>query len=93
MPSAQPSVAPTCDPNLQPCDQGWDGVPEVEVFDRQGPGSWRRLPHFAMNAAYELAHPERYVDGATGGILVRFVNDRQETVSFTFGVTIEGTVR
>jgi hypothetical protein len=46
-----------------------------------------------MGNSYELANPERYVDPSSGGILVRFVSDRQEGIGFGFGVRIEGTIQ
>jgi hypothetical protein len=75
-----------------PPDQ-FDGVPEVEVFDRTGDGAWRRLPHFQAGTAYDLDHPDRYVDPASGTIQVRFVNDHQDGVGISFLVSLEGTVR
>jgi hypothetical protein len=69
-----------------------DGLPEVEVFDRTGKGTWHRLPHFTQNISYDLADPLRYVD-ATGSILVRFVNDQQNPVNALMNVSIEGTIQ
>jgi len=69
-----------------------DGLPEVEVFDRTGPGTWHRLPHFTQNVSYDLADPDRYVD-ATGSILVRFVNNQQNPVNALMNVSIEGTIQ
>jgi len=69
-----------------------DGLPEVEVFDRTGQGTWHRLPHFTQNVSYDLADPARYVD-ATGSILVRFVNNQQNPVNALMNVSIEGTIQ
>jgi hypothetical protein len=69
-----------------------DGLPEVEVFDRSGAGTWNRLPHFMRNVLYSLDHPERYVDSA-GVLLVRFVNDGQEPAGAFLDVSIAGTVQ
>ena len=86
------SPLPTdCPVPLEP-DQ-FDGIPEVEVFDRTGAGSWRRLPHFLPGATYDLDNPERYVDPTGGTVQVRFVNDRQDGVGISFQVSLEGTVR
>jgi hypothetical protein len=87
---AEPEPPPVCDPNLG-CPF-IDGIPEIEVFDRSGPGSWVRMKHFAMGSTYDLADPERYVDPASGTLLVRFVNDKQDNIYFTFQVRIEGDV-
>jgi hypothetical protein len=81
-----------CDPNTQDCGRFFDGIPEVEVFDRTGVGSWVRMKHLAIGSTYDLADPERYVDPASGTLLIRFVNDRQEGVGFSFQVRIEGDV-
>jgi hypothetical protein len=42
---------------------------------------------------YDLADPTRYVDPATGTLLVRYVNDNQDQVGFFVSVAIEGTIR
>jgi hypothetical protein len=86
----EPDPPPPCDPNVG-CPQ-FDSVPEIEVFDRTGTGSWVRMKHLAMGSTYDLADPERYVDPASGTLLVRFVNDNQEGVGFSFQVRIEGDV-
>lgn len=87
-------TAPPCNPAQQDCsNEGFDGIPEVEVFDRSGTGTWMRLPHLAPGQPYQLAHPERYVDPASGTVLVRFVNDRMDGTGFSFLVRIEGNVR
>jgi hypothetical protein len=78
-------------PVPQPAQQG-DGLPEIEVFDRTGGGTWHRLPHFGQGVSYELSSPLRYVDPATGVLLVRFVNERQDPVNAFLNVSIEGTV-
>jgi hypothetical protein len=77
-----------------PADQAGegDGLPEIEVFDRTADGTWHRLPHFTQSISYDLANPQRYVD-ATGSILIRFVNDRQEAVNAFLNVSIEGTIQ
>jgi hypothetical protein len=63
------------------------------VFDRTGAGSWHRLPHPVQGQTYDLADPTRYVDPATGTLLVRYVNDNQDQVGFFVSVAIEGTIR
>jgi hypothetical protein len=71
-----------------------DNLPEVEVFDRSGSGSWVRLPRMTAEATYALTDPTRYVDPSTGRIQVRFVNDNlQAGLGFSFQVALDGTVR
>ena len=70
-----------------------DGIPEVELFDRTGAGAWVRFPHLGLGGAYRIADPARYVDPATGQVLVRFVNEQQDSgVSFQFNIAISGVV-
>jgi hypothetical protein len=69
-----------------------DFLPEVEVLDLQT-GDWARLPRMLDSRGYTLANPERYVDAATGQLLVRFVNDSPDAqVSFLFELALEGTI-
>ncbi|TAK01024.1 MAG: hypothetical protein EPO36_06670 [Chloroflexota bacterium] len=71
----------------------FDGIPEVELFDRTGEGAWVRFPHMGQGAIYRIADPERYIDPATGQVLVRFVNDQQEGgVGFQFNIAISGVI-
>ncbi|HZM73747.1 MAG TPA: hypothetical protein VFC71_10290 [Candidatus Polarisedimenticolia bacterium] len=77
-----------CVPRIQ------DNMPEVELFDRSGEGIWVRLPHLTAGQGYTIAAPERYVDPASGTVLVRFVNEQPDgNFGFQFGVSISGDVR
>ncbi len=69
----------------------FDGAPEVEVFDLVA-NEWRRLPHMTMGERRTLVEPTRYVDAATGTILVRFVAESQQHVGFSFIVRLTGDV-
>ena len=71
-----------------------DFLPEVEVFDITT-GAWARLPRMTDSRGYSLASPERYVDPATGQVLVRFVNDSpdQGQVGFIFELALVGAVQ
>jgi hypothetical protein len=89
----KPPPPPKCDPNTQDCSQVLGGLPEVELFDRSVGGGWLRLPSFAPGAAYELKDPGRYVDPGSGTVLVRFVNDKFDGMSFGFQVRLEGDVQ
>jgi hypothetical protein len=71
-----------------------DGLPEVELFDRTGSGLWVRLPHLSQGISYAISDPGRYVDPATGQVLVRYVNPTVDSnVGFSASVTIGGVVR
>ena len=70
-----------------------DFMPEIEVFDRTGDGAWLRLPRLTADAGYTLANPSRYVDPATGQMLIRFINESPElTTGFGFNLALEGAV-
>jgi hypothetical protein len=88
----KPQPAPSCDPNTPDCNQGF-GVPEIELFDRTLGGRWLRLPQFELSDAYEVRNPDRYVDPGSGTVLVRFVNDKLDTIGFGFQVRLEADVR
>ena len=88
----KPTPPPKCDPATQDCNQLL-GFPEVELFDRGLGGRWLRLPSLTPGNAYELKDPSRYVDPGSGTVLVRFVNDKIEGMSFGFQVRLEGDVK
>ena len=54
---------------------------------------WKRLPHLGGGARYAVAEPERYVDPTTGTVLIRFVNDRNDGVGFSFDMSITGDLK
>ena len=89
-----PAIPPTCaDPPTPDCAvAGFDGLPEVELFDLVT-GEWVRLPHMGGGARYAIAEPTRYVDPTSGSVLVRFVNDRSDEVGFSFDLSMTGSVR
>ncbi|HSL34985.1 MAG TPA: hypothetical protein VK871_15135 [Candidatus Limnocylindrales bacterium] len=91
-PLPEPSAEPVATDGPNGGEIGWDGMPEVEVFDRTAE-TWLVLPHLAQGTTYELSDPADYVDPATGSIDIRFVNDRQDTVGFSFSIALEGIVR
>ena len=72
------------------CPNGFDGLPEVELFDLTT-STWARLPHLAGGSRYAVRDPARYVDPGTGTLLVKFVNESEQT-GFSFDVTITGDV-
>jgi hypothetical protein len=63
----------------------------VELYDLDA-AAWRRLPHLTGGSRYAIQDPARYVDPATGTVLLRFVNDRSDGIGFSVDLTIEGTV-
>jgi hypothetical protein len=92
------AIGPACvdaSGNALPCASvapARDNLPEVEVFDRAGSGQWFRLPHMTGGRAYDLQDPGRYVDPASGTLLVRFVNGGQDSVGFSFSLSITGDI-
>ena len=80
---------PCPDPPTGECAIGFDGLPEVELFDLTE-SSWKRLPHLGGGSRYAVVEPERYVDPTTGTVLIRFVNDRNDGVGFSFDLSITG---
>jgi hypothetical protein len=93
------SVPPSCtDANLSKpagcVGPRLDFLPEIEIFDLTGDGRWVRLPRLGQDSPYSMADPSRYVDPASGQVLLRFVNDNADNqLGFGFGVSIEGTVQ
>ncbi len=86
------SNPPPCpDPPTDACNDGFDGLPDVEVFDIEAQ-TWRRLPHLTAGSRYAVADPARFVDPSSGTALVRYVNERSDAVGFGMDVTISGTI-
>ncbi len=84
---------PCGDPPADGCvPREFDGLPEIELYDLTAT-TWRRLPHLLNGPRYTVADPGRYVDPLTGTVLIRFVNDFPEQVSFSLDVSITGDVR
>ena len=81
-----------CEPGTTGCLVPQDGLPDLEVLDVRT-GAWVQFAHMAQNTPYELADASRWVDPASGEVQVRFVNERQDQISFQFPIQIEGTVR
>jgi hypothetical protein len=48
------------------------------------------MPHFNGGARYAIADPVRYVDPATGTVLIRLVNDNSDGVGFSMDLSITG---
>ena len=92
-------IPPACDRQLEDCpgdappdgNINFDGMPEVEVFDVAA-SEWRRLPNLTQGQRYSLASAANYVEPSTGTLLVRFVNENVDSVSFNLGVELSGVV-
>jgi len=90
-----PEIPPPCtDENAGQggCAFGWDGLPDVELYDLTT-AEWRRLPHLDGGGRYAVAEPGRFVDEATGTVRIRFVNDRSDSVGFNLDLVLSGDVR
>lgn len=70
----------------------FDGLPELDLYDLTT-GTWRRFPHIGAGARFSIADPARYVDPATGTVLIRLVNDNNDQVGFGLDLSITGDVR
>ncbi|MFL5769284.1 MAG: hypothetical protein ACJ765_04325, partial [Chloroflexota bacterium] len=81
-----------CEPGADGCNVPQDGMPDIEVLDVKT-GAWIQFDHMLQGVAYELDDATRWLDPATGELQVKFVNERQDQVSFLFPVRIEGTVQ
>jgi len=82
---------PTTEPAKPAVPPDAAGLPRLELFDR-GAGAWREVPGLASGKVLEIQGPGRFVDPASGTILVRLSNDRQDAVSLQLAVQLEGTM-
>lgn len=81
-PAPDEPIAPPFDP----------GLPAIEVFDRDA-GAWRAIPDLASGKIIEIRSPARFVDPASGTVLLRLVNERQDSVGLQLAVQLEGEMR
>jgi len=51
-----------------------------------------RFPHITPGNSIEIADPQRWVDPASGTVLVRVRSDRPDGVGFQLQVQLEGAV-
>jgi hypothetical protein len=86
-----PAIPEPCEEEpVEGCQMpNFDGLPEVELYDLTT-AEWKRLPHFDSGARYAIAEPARYVDQATGTVLIRLVNDNSDGVGFSMDLSITG---
>jgi hypothetical protein len=68
------------------------GLPSIEVFDRDV-GAWRAVPDLASGRVVEIRDPARFVDPASGTVLLRLVNERQDAAGLQLAVQLEGEMR
>jgi hypothetical protein len=64
------------------------GLPRVELFDREA-SAWREIT-LVNGQTIDVRGPARFVDPASGTILVRLSNDRQDAVSLQLALQLEG---
>jgi hypothetical protein len=83
---------PTTEPTKPAVPPDAAGLPRLELFDRDA-GAWREVPGLASGKVLEVQGPGRFVDPASGTILVRLSNDRQDAVSLQLAVQLEGTMK
>ncbi len=88
-----PAIPPSCEEaQVEGCQlPSFDGLPEVELYDLTT-ASWKRLPHLESGARYAIADPVRYVDPATGTVLIRLLNENSDGVGFSLDLSITGEV-
>lgn len=70
----------------------FDGLPEVELFDLTA-SDWKRLPHLTGGTRFAIADPARFVDPATGTVLLRLLNENTDGVGFSMDLSITGDVK
>ena len=89
-----PNIPPLCGKEpTEGCQMpNFDGLPEVELFDLTASG-WKRLPHLTGGTRFAIADPARFVDPATGTVLMRLVNDNTDGVGFSMDLSITGDVK
>ena len=95
LPGGDPATAvegARCEPGTEGCVIPQDGLPDVEILDVRT-GQWIQLAHLRQGTSYTLPDAARWIDGSTGEVQVRFVNQRSDQISFQFPLEITGTVK
>ncbi|MFH0750199.1 MAG: hypothetical protein V2B17_00010 [Chloroflexota bacterium] len=100
-PTSEPAATPTPsgasgtgapdEPVKPPPGVGDASLPRLELFDRDA-GAWREVQGLASGMVVEIRGPGRFVDPASGTILVRLSNDRQDAVNLQLALQLEGTM-
>jgi hypothetical protein len=71
---------------------GEAGLPTIELFDVEA-GAWRSVPDLASGNVVEVRDPARFVDAASGTVLIRLTNEGQDAVGLQLAVQLEGEMR
>jgi len=88
VPSGLPLTDPAAEPVKPLMPPGALGLPRVELFDREA-GAWREIT-LVNGQTIDVRGPARFVDPASGTVLVRLSNDRQDAVSLQLALQLEG---
>jgi hypothetical protein len=89
---ASGTAAPAGPVNPVPAPAAIDpNLPGLELFDREA-GAWREVQGLVSGKVLEIREPGRFVDPASGTILVRLTNARQDAISMQLAVQLEGTM-
>jgi hypothetical protein len=67
-------------------------LPRLELFDRDAAG-WREVRDLVSGVVVEIRQPGRFVDPASGTVLVRLTNEGQEAVGLQLALQLEGEIR
>ena len=90
-PSGASATGAPDEPVKPPPGVGDASLPRLELFDRDA-GAWREVQGLASGKVLEIRGPGRFVDPASGTILVRLSNDRQDALNLQLTVQLEGTM-
>ena len=86
-------IPPSTDPVAPAPAPGGDlGLPAIELFDREA-GTWKTVLDVVSGAVVEIRDPGRFVDPASGTILLRLTNERQDAFGLQLAVQLEGEMR
>ncbi len=86
-------IPPSTDPVAPVPAPGGDlGLPAIELFDREA-GTWKTVPDVVSGAVVEIRDPGRFVDPASGTVLLRLTNERQDAFGLQLAVQLEGEMR
>jgi len=88
VPSGLPVIDAPAEPVKPLMPPGALGLPRVELFDREA-GAWREIT-LVNGQTIDVRGPARFVDPASGTVLVRLSNDRQDAVSLQLALQLEG---
>jgi hypothetical protein len=83
-PANQAAPVPAPDPGA--------ALPRLELFDRDA-GAWREVQELVSGKVLEVRGPARFVDPASGTILVRLTNERQDAMGLQLALQLEGEMR